>query len=197
VSRPVLCIRGESVGLAPVTVDMAPQIQRWNNDARSFRTLGADPRPTTAGRARELIDAVGRDDTRVTFAIVDLADMAPVGTASVTHIDRRHQVCEIDLAIMEADRRGQGLGTETVRLLTGYAIRELGMHNVQLRVFAFNHAGVRAYEKAGFREYGRRREAWLHDGRRWDIVFMEVLASEWDSHPPRRQPFMETGIVKP
>jgi RimJ/RimL family protein N-acetyltransferase len=71
-----------------------------------------------------------------------------------------------------------------VRLLTGYAIRELGMHNVQLRVFAFNHAGIRAYEKAGFREYGRRRGAWRRDGRRWDIVFMEVLASEWLREAP-------------
>jgi RimJ/RimL family protein N-acetyltransferase len=181
---PIICIRGETVGLGPVTMDLDPQIQRWNNDVRSFRTLGADARPTTAERARELLDAVGRDDTRVTFAIVDLADMVPIGTASVTHIDHRHRTCEIDLAIMEADRRGHGLGTETVRLLTGYAIRDLGMHNVQLRVFAFNHAGIRAYQKAGFREYGRRREAWRHDGRRGDIIFMEVLASKWLREAP-------------
>jgi len=177
--EPLICIRGEKVGLAPVTAELAPLIQRWNNDVRSFRTLGADPRPVTTGQARGMVDAVGRDDSRITFAIVDLADLTPIGTTSVTHIDRRHQTCEIDLAIMEADRRGRGLGTETVRLMTDYALGDLGMHNVELRVFAYNHAGIRAYEKAGFREYGRRREAWLHAGRRWDIVFMEVLASEW------------------
>jgi RimJ/RimL family protein N-acetyltransferase len=90
---------------------------------------------------------------------------------------------------MEAGRRGQGLGTETVRLLTGYAIRELDMHNVQLSVLAFNEAGIRAYTKAGFREYGRRREAIAHNRQRWDLVYMDVLASEWES--PVMQQMME------
>jgi RimJ/RimL family protein N-acetyltransferase len=178
---PIISIRGEKAGLAPITAALAPRIQCWNNDFRSFRTLGTDPVPVTEGRARELLGAVGRDETRVTFAIVDLTDMVSIGTTSVTHIDHRNRTCEIDLAVMETDRRGQGIGTEVVRLITDYAIRNLGMHNIQLRVYEYNWAGRRAYEKAGFREYGRRREAWLHNGRRWDIVFMEVVASEWAS----------------
>lgn len=176
---PVIPIRGERVGLGPIDPGLLPHLTGWLNDFRSFRTLGADPAPATSARARELIAAVGRDDARVTFAIIDLADLAGIGTASVTHIDRRHRTCEIDLAIMEPERRGRGLGTETVRLLTGYAVRELGMHNVQLRVYAYNRAGLRAYERAGFREYGRRREAIHHAGRWWDLVFMEVIAPEW------------------
>jgi RimJ/RimL family protein N-acetyltransferase len=180
----VVSIRGERVALGPVTTELRAPLYRWLNDMASFRTLGADPAPATSARAGDLIDLVGDDPSRVTFVIYDLADMAPIGTTSVTHIDHRNQTCEIDLAIMEPDWRGQGLGSETVRLMTDYAIHALGMHNVHLRVYAFNHAGIRAYRKAGYREYGRRREAWLHNGKRWDIVFMEVLATEWD-RPPR------------
>ena len=177
----IVNLRGELVALGPVTAELQAPLHRWLNDMVSFRTLGADPAPATADLARELLDAVGADATRVTFVIHDRLDMAPIGTTSITQIDDRDRTCEIDIAIMAIDRRGKGLGTESVLLVTDYAIQALGMHNVQLRVYAYNHPAIRAYVKAGFREFGRRREAWLHNGRRWDIVFMDVLASEWKS----------------
>jgi RimJ/RimL family protein N-acetyltransferase len=176
---PSVNLRGKLVALGPVTAALQEPLHRWLNDMVSFRTLGAAPAPATSQIAQHLIDEVGADPTRVTFTIYDLSDDAPIGTTSVTHIDHRHRTCELDIAIMEIERRGKGLGTEAVRLVTDYAILALEMHNVQLRAFACNHAGIRAYRKAGFREYGRRREAWLHHGHRCDVVYMEVLASEW------------------
>ena len=57
----------------------------------------------------------------------------------------------------------------------------LGLHNVMLRVYAYNLAGRRAYEKAGFREFGRRRGSRVFAGGRWDEVFMECLAGGFES----------------
>ncbi|MDQ3699387.1 MAG: GNAT family N-acetyltransferase, partial [Chloroflexota bacterium] len=37
----------------------------------------------------------------------------------------------------------------------------------------------RAYSKAGFREFGRRRQSKLMGGRLWDTIYMECLASEF------------------
>ena len=74
-----------------------------------------------------------------------------------------------------------GLGTEAVQLMTDYAIHGLEMHNVHLTTYEYNWAGRRAYAKAGFKEYGRRREAQLYQGKRWDLILMEVLAAEWTS----------------
>jgi diamine N-acetyltransferase len=48
-----------------------------------------------------------------------------------------------------------------------------------LEVMNWNAAGIRAYEKAGFRLVGRRREALLSGGRRVDEVIMDALASEF------------------
>ena len=39
----------------------------------------------------------------------------------------------------------------------------MGLHRIQLSVAPFNPAGIRAYEKAGFVEKGRHREAVLQD----------------------------------
>ena len=55
----------------------------------------------------------------------------------------------------------------------------LGLHNIMLSVAAWNERAIRVYAKAGFRELGRRRGAGVTMGRRYDGVFMELLASEF------------------
>jgi RimJ/RimL family protein N-acetyltransferase len=60
-----------------------------------------------------------------------------------------------------------------------YAFTTLGLHAVFLTVYEPNVAGIRAYNRAGFRECGRRRQNYLLGGRRWDTIFMECLASDY------------------
>ncbi len=175
-----ICIRGEKVGLGPLDRWYIPLQTAWINAFPTTRTLGADARPRTEAEHERWYRQRTSGD-HLTFAVHDLSDMAPVGSVGLFAIDRRNGTCELGVGILEPDRRGRGLGTEATRLITDYAIRDVGMHNVHLSVLAFNAAGIRAYEKAGFREYGRRREAWLHNGRRWDVVYMEVVATEWTS----------------
>ncbi len=62
-----------------------------------------------------------------------------------------------------------------------FAFPVLGLHNVTLTVYEFNLAGRRAYEKAGFREVGRRRQCHWMGGRFWDEFFMDCLATEFTS----------------
>jgi len=50
-----------------------------------------------------------------------------------------------------------------------------------LIVAEFNLAGRRAYQKAGFREFGRRRQCHFMGGRLWDDIYMECLATEFSS----------------
>jgi diamine N-acetyltransferase len=50
---------------------------------------------------------------------------------------------------------------------------------VLLEVLPWNAGAIRAYEKAGFKLIGRRRDALLAQGRRWDEVYMDALASEF------------------
>jgi diamine N-acetyltransferase len=57
----------------------------------------------------------------------------------------------------------------------------LGLHNVMLSVYEHNLAGRRAYEKAGFREIGRRRQCRRMGERVWDEIFMDCLATEFES----------------
>ena len=55
----------------------------------------------------------------------------------------------------------------------------LGLHNIMLATAAWNQRAIRVYTKVGFREVGRRRGAGVTMGRRYDAVFMDLLASEF------------------
>ena len=49
-----------------------------------------------------------------------------------------------------------------------------------------NLVGIRAYQKAGFKEIGRRRECRMMGGKLWDEVHMDCISSKFES-PVLRQ----------
>jgi RimJ/RimL family protein N-acetyltransferase len=57
----------------------------------------------------------------------------------------------------------------------------LGLENVMLETYAFNDQARRAYERAGMREIGRRRNAVRAMGRRWDSILMDATAAGFES----------------
>lgn len=179
--EPIINIRGEKVGLGPLDPSMLPMLTRWINDFRTIRTLAMDAMPMTTQQERQWLEGASSGRNQIVFAIYELEDMAIVGSVNLFDVDHRHKCCELGIAVLDPARRGKGLGTEAVMLITDYAIHGLEMHNVQLATYEYNYAGQAAYARAGFREYGRRREARLHNGTWWDIIFMDVLASEWES----------------
>lgn len=63
----------------------------------------------------------------------------------------------------------------------GYAFERVGLHRIQLDVYAHNHRARRVYEKVGFVEEGTRRQAQLRDGAWLDEVVMSILSHEWDA----------------
>ena len=56
--------------------------------------------------------------------------------------------------------------------------RALGYHKIVLSAFPFNTAGMRLYEKFGFRSVGIYREQGLVDGRWVDTIAMERILEE-------------------
>jgi RimJ/RimL family protein N-acetyltransferase len=173
---PIIAI-GNLVALGPVEREHAALHARWLNDFGTLRTLGSPPAP----RTQDAIDAlyqstiVEQSETFAFLTVYDRVSMQAIGYSTLQEIDHRHGTAGLTLAIGEAGYRGRGYGTETVRLTLTFAFDQLALHNVMLRYYAFNLAGRRAYEKAGFTEFARIREGFLMHGRRWDIVLMEAI----------------------
>ena len=62
-----------------------------------------------------------------------------------------------------------------------FAFTALGLRSVMLTADSYNLAGQAAYRKAGFKEFGRRRESALLSGRLYNTVYMDCLAREFES----------------
>ena len=176
---PIINITGEQVALGPLHRDLVPLCQRWLNDFRHVRNFDDTPEPWTTERTLALFEQRAMDTGgNVTFTIYERPDLRPIGYTMLLDISQRHRSAEFAIHIGEAGAHGKGYGTETARLMLGYAFNDHGLHSVYLTVAEYNLAGIRAYQRAGFRESGRRRQAWRMGGRFWDEIIMDCLSGE-------------------
>ena len=66
-----------------------------------------------------------------------------------------------------------------MRLTIDWGFHVLGLQNVLLEALAWNEAAIRAYEKAGFRRIGVRRQAAMSRGRREDVILMDAIPADF------------------
>jgi diamine N-acetyltransferase len=174
-------IEGERAALGPLRRDLAVMYATWINrvEVRSgLKNLGLLDRESEEAWIAETMQANAQlEPSAANFTIYDRRDGEPVGTCSLDDISHRHR--RASFGILLGERRGQGLGTEATRLTLDWAFNALSLMNVLLEVYPWNAGAIRAYEKAGFKVVGRRRQALLHHGRRWDEIYMDAVASEF------------------
>jgi RimJ/RimL family protein N-acetyltransferase len=64
-------------------------------------------------------------------------------------------------------------------LLLEFGFTELNLFSLLADVPEYNLAGLRLFKKVGFLEDACLRQAIFRDGRRWDMIFLGLLADEW------------------
>lgn len=175
--RPIYNIVGKLVALGPLRRDLLPVYRRWINNFETVRNLAVSPVPMTEESEMAWFEEAARNRPGAYFTIYERTTARPIGNISLG-FDHRHREGNFGIMIGEPECRGKGYGTEATRLLLDYAFTTQGLHNVMLTVYEYNAAGLRCYEKAGFREFGRRRECHYMGGRLWDAVYMECLAPD-------------------
>jgi RimJ/RimL family protein N-acetyltransferase len=87
----------------------------------------------------------------------------------------------VGIFIGEKSYWNRGYGEEALRLLMDYAFNLLNLNNLMLNVYAFNSRAINCYKKIGFKEVGRRRQARRIQGKSYDIIYMDILAEEFNS----------------
>jgi len=102
-----------------------------------------------------------------------------VGNCGLFSIDWTNRVAEAGIHIGEKSCWSQGFGTETMQLILKHGFESLNLNRIWLRVFETNQRAIRAYEKAGFIQEGKFRQAQYLEGNYVDVIIMSVLRSEW------------------
>ncbi len=180
--EPVINISGSKVALGPRRRDLVPLYLKWMNDFEVTRTYGSRFRTRTFEATEGGYDSASKGGVDyVDFTIYERSTMRAIGNTALEEIDHFDRTGKFILLIGEKDCWGKGYGTETTALMLDYGFTLLGLHNIMLTVFSFNERGIRAYTRAGFHAIGRRREAHRLSNQGYDVIYMDCLASEFQS----------------
>ena len=133
---------------------------------------------------RESIAAKFRDlsqvrDSGFGYSIM-LRETQLIGHVALWGITPKDQCGDLGI-VLNREIWGRGYGTEALLLVLRYSFKELNLHRVQLDVLAENSRAIRCYQKAGFREEGRRRQVYFRNGKWRDDILMGILAEEFRS----------------
>ncbi|MEN6368221.1 MAG: GNAT family protein [Thermotogota bacterium] len=169
---------GECVYLRPLDEADLDRCMRWINDPDLLPFLMRRT-PMSRSAEREWLLEQGRSETSFSLAIVLKDGDRHIGNVGLHGIHPFNHSAEFGIFLGEADAREKGYGTEAARLLLEHGFRELGLHRIQLHVYAFNARARRAYEKLGFHVEGTKRDAYYRGGRYHDVIVMSILESEW------------------
>ncbi|HEX7125854.1 MAG TPA: GNAT family N-acetyltransferase [Thermodesulfobacteriota bacterium] len=178
---PIISIAGERVALGPLRRDLLPLYERWVNDFEVTRSTDMGMRPRVREFEDRFYDRVATSERDVVFTIYERPGLRPIGLTGLHDVDQANRRADFGILIGEKASWGKGYGTEATRLVLEYAFVALGLHNVMLRVYAFNERGIRAYERAGFRVIGRRRECKRLGSHLYDEIYMDCVATEFQA----------------
>ncbi|GGF46994.1 N-acetyltransferase [Marmoricola endophyticus] len=174
-------LTGDRVRLRGLREADVPVLAQWEMDPGRMVTSANQVRPPSEGAARQQVAgwcANDRDDS-IGFAVETAGEPSVlIGCLGLSGIRPKDRVATLAISLGR-EHLGQGYGTDAIRVLVGYAFREMALHRIQLDVWPFNQQAIRAYESIGFVEEGRRRSAVWHDGQWYDQVLMGILESEW------------------
>ena len=170
---------GQKCYLSPCQSADAEKWVEWFNNPEVSLPLGDEAYlPYSLEKAREDLAEIIRDQSYI-FTIVALENDFPIGRGLLFAIDPIDRRAMLGIAIGEKSYWGQGYGTEATRLLVDYGFNLLNLNSIMLGVFAFNERAIACYKKVGFKEIGRRRQARIIAGQKYDVLLMDILAEEF------------------
>lgn len=156
-------------GLAELGRD--PEVQRYTYV----------PSPWVEGFERTWLGRYDQaDGSRAGFAVVDEAEGSFLGMAALVTLDLDGRQAEAGY-IVSPQARGRGVASRALTLLTDWALGELGLERVELRITDGNEASMRVAEKCGYVREGVLRSVHFKQGERSDVAVYSRLA---DDPPP-------------
>ena len=174
-------LTGKLVRLAVLNLDCDPDVMvRWSKDNEFQRLYGADP--ASLWPAKQIKEHLEHDLADfIVLGIRTLDDDRLIGTIDLGGFDWAAQVAWVGIGIGEREYWGKGYGSDAMRLMLRYAFEVLNLNRVSLDVFEYNQRGIACYQKCGFKEEGRLRQMLNRYDKRWDMILMGILRSEWQA----------------
>lgn len=167
---------GKRIYLSPMNEEDAEIYTVWMNDKEITDNLGSSTMVFSEEAERGWVE---ENSGEYQFAIIERESGEIIGNCGIQTVTHTFQRAELGLFIGDEENRNKGYGKEVLSLLLEYCFDTLNLHNIMLKVFSFNERAVHTYRRVGFKEIGRRREAYFAKGKFWDEIYMDILKDEF------------------
>lgn len=163
----------------------APLESSWTHDVDYMRVVAPElPRPLAASqmqkRYENLEKRMSASGNSAYFSVRSRQDDRLLGFLHFEWIFWSTGGCTLKLALAP-DERNRGYGRAALDLALNYAFFETNLHRVSAWVPAYNPDALRFFQRAGFQEEVRRRQAAIWAGRRYDLLGLGLLSQEWEA----------------
>jgi RimJ/RimL family protein N-acetyltransferase len=178
-------VKQHSISTARLTLrtlllaDCSERYVSWLNQPEINRYLETRFQPPqTLESVRDYVSAVAARSNEHMFGIFLDDGIRHVGNIKVGPISSPHRVGDVSLVIGERDCWGQGIAAEAIQAVCRYAFAQLGVRKLSASMYAPNRGSTRAFEKAGWRHEGIRRDHYLLDDRPCALVVLGLTPSD-------------------
>ena len=164
---------GEKVYLSPVNPEDYEINTKWLNDANITQYLSIHNKTVSLQGEKDYLESVSKLDGH--FCIVNLHTDELIGNIAFDEIDYRNGTATLGIFIGDEKNLSKGYGSEAIKLLLNFGFNELRLHSVILTTLSTNPRAIKAYEKCGFKEFGRKHDALYRNGKYIDLIYMEII----------------------
>ncbi len=172
---------GKKCYLSPVSEDDAENWSCWLNDMEVALPLGDEAFQVLGKQKSEDMVKTCQSGMETVFTIVDTKTDKAIGRIMLFGIHQIYESCKLGLVIGEKEYWSRGYGVDAIKLVLDYAFNLLNLHHVSLSLFEYNQRAYHCYKKVGFKEVGRRREAKPLGNKKYDVILMDILSTEYES----------------
>lgn len=172
-------LEGKKCYLSPINIEDYELCTRWLNDMEISIGMMSAQSLITATKEREILEKLQNEPYN--FSIVDRKNHTLLGIGGIINIDHINKKAELGIFIGKKDMQGKGYGQESISLILDFAFNILNMNSMHLKVYSYNKIAISCYKKVGFKEAGRLREAKVIGSSKYDEVYMDILAREFES----------------
>ena len=136
----------------------------------AVRPQGRDEIAALVERSESTPDAFG-------LFVIEV-DGERAGTVEFELVNRRSSIGNLGGLALAPRFRGRGLGTEAARALQRHLFYDVGLHRLQLEIYAFNERAIAHAERSGFIREGVRRRAYRRRGAWVDGVLFGLVRED-------------------
>ncbi len=177
-------VRGSKVALGPLVREHLETLANFRQDVEVISYSDGEFLPTNVDDQISWYDKRDTTGKVVSFAIYEVENLELIGEVGLRKINHLHGIATLGISIGRKEFWGKGYGTEATKLMMQFGFNFLNLYVIQLDTIAFNERAFKAYLKAGFKEAGRWRSSVLLNGKRYDEIIMDCLASEFVAPEP-------------